>query len=407
MADAAGGLIEIDRTEVSPLPPICTALVQGKKRQDETRSVVIEAELSEIGTIGLHCVDSDSGKRWRLEFDIRSTLETDRQAHTGTGEAAGIIDSDTAAGCAEAIEEVFGKTESGREEKPGRLVKRLQSITESHRNAWPPSLLRDQWQFLMDHHQGRRKSPEHEARWLNLVGFCLRPGYGIAVDDWRVAQTWRTVHAKLAFSAASSRTEAMILWRRIAGGLTAGQQSQLAAPWISVLKNKTMRIEPHEAAEIWRLVGSLERLPVSDKIDFGQAAIDGIGQKKHEKHRPALLWAIGRIGSRQPVYGPLNATIPAEPAWRWVDRLISFDALSTAGEQDSTLTLALVQIARRTGDRFRDLPEAQREQVAAHLSARGAPSHSIELLTTGGKLETEEEAAIFGETLPLGIRLVR
>ena len=195
-----GELIDIDRKEASPLPPICTALVMGKKPQDAEISVVIESELSEIGTVGLYCVDAETGKRWRLDFDIRSTLETDRHAHEGTGEAAGIVDSDTIAECAAAVQAVFGEPIPDQPTaKPARLVKELQSITEMHRDQWPPSLLREQWQILFDHDKGRRKSPQHESRWLNLIGYCLRPGYGVAVDDWRVASVWKALHFKLAF----------------------------------------------------------------------------------------------------------------------------------------------------------------------------------------------------------------
>ncbi|WP_442505503.1 Hsp70 family protein [Novipirellula sp. SH528] len=405
LADSVGTLIEIDRKEVSPLPPICTALVQGKRRSDETIKVVIESELSEIGTVGLFCVDTDSSKRWRLEFDIRSTLETDRDAHAGTGESRGIVDSDTVAQCAAAIESVFG--DSATKLKPNQLVKRLQEITETHRNNWPPSLLRDQWQFLLDNQKGRRQSAQHESRWLNLVGFCLRPGYGVAVDDWRVSQVWRAVHNKLVFPAAASRTESMILWRRISGGLTAGQQVQLAAPWISALKNRTRKVEPHEASEAWRLIGSLERLPVGDKVTLGRIAIEAISNKKNEKIRHALLWAIGRLGSRQPLYGPLNGCVGASEVGDWIESLISLDRSTDTAAHESVWMLALVQIARMTGDRYRDLSPQVRSEVIEYLESKSAPPHYLELLKNVGRLESEEEAAIFGDSLPLGIRLVR
>ena len=29
---------------------------------------------------------------------------------------------------------------------------------------------------------GRARSPAHEVRWLNLAGFCIRPGFGSALD---------------------------------------------------------------------------------------------------------------------------------------------------------------------------------------------------------------------------------
>ena len=237
----------------------------------------VESELSEIGTVGMYCVDADHGKRWKLEFDIRSTLETDRGAHEGTGEAAGIVDTDTVAACADAIALTFG---DNAEIKPNQIVKKLQTLTETSRNGWPPSLLRELWQFLVDDQVGRRKSPQHEARWLNLAGFCLRPGYGVAVDDWRVQQTWRLLHGKLAFAASQSRTESLILWRRIAGGLTAGQQQQLAAPMLASLKGKSGRLEAHEAGEIWRLIASLERLSVPEKVELGQTALKELQTQK-------------------------------------------------------------------------------------------------------------------------------
>ncbi len=403
LADSVGDLVLMDRSEASPLPPICTALVEGKRRESAAASVVIESELSEIGTVGLYCVDRASSKRWRLDFDIRSTLETDREAHAGIGESAGIIDSDTVSECCMVIENLFGESAESSELKPSQIVKRLQSISELGRIQWPPTFLRSLWQCLMDHEPGRRKSAEHESRWLNLVGFCLRPGYGVAVDDWRVSEVWRNVHNKLAFPAAASRTESMILWRRISGGLTTAQQAQLALPLIKTLKGNT-RVEPHEGSEIWRLLGSLERLSANEKSTLGILAIEAIQAKKNEKMHHALLWAIGRLGSRHPAYGPLNGLVDPNEASRWTESLIQTE-LSHAN--DSIRNLAIVQMARLTGDRYRDLPERVRERAADFLDSKGASDDTVTLLRKVGKLNKEEEAAIFGDTLPLGIRLLR
>ncbi len=285
--------------------------------------------------------------------------------------------------------------------KPNQIVRKLQSISETSRHNWPPSLLRELWQFLIDHQQGRRKSPQHEARWMNLAGYCLRPGYGVAVDDWRVQQTWRVLHGKLAFAASQSRTESLILWRRIAGGLTAGQQQQLAAPMFATLLGKSGRLEPHEAGEIWRLIASLERLSVADKIRLGETALKELQRKKNEKLRPALLWALGRLGSRQPAYGPLNTALPIGQVQSWIELLIAIDP------SEPGLPLTIVQLARKTGDRYRDLPEEIRDRAANFLATKSAPDHLVTLLTAGGRLDRDEEAAVFGDSLPLGIRLVR
>ncbi|TWU44523.1 Chaperone protein DnaK [Rubripirellula tenax] len=398
LADNVGDLVDIDRLQMSALPPICTALVRGRRRDELQMNVVIESELSEIGTVGMFCVDVDSGKRWKLDFDIRSTLETDRAAHDGVGESAGIVDTETIGQCANAISATFGDSA---ETKPNRIVDQLQKLTETNRNGWPPSLLREFWQFLMDDEPGRRKSPQHESRWINLVGFCLRPGYGVAVDDWRVATTWRLLHGRLAFAAAQSRTESLILWRRIAGGLTAGQQQQLAAPLLASLQGKSGKLDTHESVEIWRLLGSLERLPVVDKIRLGDIAIEALPRKKNESLRPALLWSIGRLGSRQPVYGPLNTTVPADKVQSWIASLM------TVQIAEPLLPLTIAQLGRMTGDRYRDVPETLRSDAAEFLESSDSSAHLVQLLRDGGSFSRDEEAAVFGDSLPLGIRLVR
>ncbi|QEG38620.1 hsp70 family protein [Roseimaritima ulvae] len=403
LADDVGDLVPMQDGEATALPPICTALVRGRQREQATVRVVVESELSEIGTVGLYCVASDTGKRWKLEFDIRSTLETDRDAHLGSGEAAGILDTETMAACEQTVATVFAPDQQPQEQslKPSRLMKTLQSVIELPKTDWPPSLLRGLWQTLLDVEPGRRQSPQHEARWLNTLGYCLRPGYGVAVDDWRVSQTWRAVHNKLAFPTPASRIESAILWRRIAGGMTHAQQQQLALPLLAGLKGKSGRVEANEAIESWRLLGSLERLDTPTKVELGRLALRQLGQKKHEKLHESLLWAVGRLGSRQPVYGPLNTTVPRDEVAAWVKRLTGLAA------GPATLPLALVQLSRRTGDRFRDLPESEREGVAAWLSAAGVGEHYITLVREGGTLRDDEESAVFGESLPLGIRLAR
>ncbi|OYP39125.1 hsp70 family protein [Rhodopirellula sp. MGV] len=398
LADRAGELIAIDPNAMTPLPPICTALVRGRRREDSLLEVYIESELSEIGTVGMYCVndDGEKRKRWKLEFDIRSTLETDRQSHSGEGEVAGVVDVETVEACANAIVATFAADPTI---KPRDIIPQLETIIGAGRDQWPPTLIRELWQFLLDHETGRRMSPAHEARWLNMSGFCLRPGYGVAVDDWRVQSTWKQLHGKLAFPASQSRTESMILWRRIAGGLTAGQQEQLASPMLANLRSKTRRIEPHEANEFWRLIASLERLKVADKVELGEIALVEMTKKKNERLRSGLLWAIGRIGSRQPAYGPLNSTVPVPKAEFWVKRLIEINPT----EKD--LPLAIAQIARLTGDRYRDLSEEVRKDAANYLDRIDADPHFARLLREGGELGREEQSAVFGDTLPLGIQL--
>jgi hypothetical protein len=326
-------------------------------------------------------------------------------AHETAAEAEGFIDEMTAAACRHVLESVFGEKGT---ENPDSLHRRLADAA-GERREWPTSLLRRIWEMLMELEPGRRKSAQHEARWLNLLGYVLRPGYGLAVDDWRVAETWKTVQGKLAHAAPTSRTESLILWRRIAGGLSQGQQRALAEPLLASVRTLHKRhtsgkgtdptFGPHEAQEVLRLLGSLELLAGETKIELGRMFLQLLPKKKLETLRPAMAWAIGRLGAREPAYGPLNTVVPLEEASQWAMALL---ALSSP---DAMLQFALVNLARRTGDRYRDLDEPLRERVLRWLDQQDAGEHARKLVREGDELAAEEQDRVFGESLPKGLRL--
>jgi hypothetical protein len=156
----------------------------------------------------------------------------------------------------------------------------------------------------------------------------------------------------------------------------------------------------HEEAEVWRLLGHLERLAVGAKIDLGGMLIDLLPKRRMEGSRAALAWALGRVAARSPVYGPLNGVVPADHAAKWLMKFAELEFAEPMG------LLAAVQMARRTGDRYRDVPEKARRLALTWLTDRGAPQHYLTLVAEGGQLESEEQALIVGESLPRGLRVL-
>jgi hypothetical protein len=393
---------------MTPLAPIRTVLKTSKKGETGTIAVNLHARLTEIGTLDLWCSQVDGRRSWRLQFDVRSATQTDVAVHQTAAEREGLLDEAVWQRCASLVEDTFGP---GANDKPEGLVKRLADAVGSSRNEWPTSLLRRMWESLIDREAGRRTSAVHEARWLNLLGFALRPGYGLALDDWRVAETWRRLQGNLAHPAAMCRAEWWILWRRIAGGLTAGQQQALADPLLGPLRalhhqmttgrgrGGEFSVGSHETAEVWRLLGSLELLASPSKIELGNMLLDLLPKRKVEATRPAIFWALARLGARQPVYGPLNTVVPAETAAVWLKKLMQFD------DAEPMSLLAAMQTARRTGDRYRDVPDKLRNHVLDWLARREAPDHFAQLVREVGQLDVEEQGLIFGEALPKGLRI--
>ena len=410
LTDRAGELVAVDREQMTPLPPIRTVLKIAKKDTAATVSVNLHARLTEIGTLDLWCSEVEGRRSWRLQFDVRSATQTDLAAHDAVAEAEGFIDESTWNDVQDLLASTFGP--DGKD-KPERLIKGLSRATKMNRGSWPTSMLRRVWESLMQMEPGRRRSQVHEARWLNLLGFALRPGYGLAMDDWRVAETWRVLHGNLMHATAMCRAEWFILWRRIAGGLAAGQQQALADPLLGPVRGLHRQLTTgkrrggefsfgsHESAEVWRLLGSLELLSVRGKIELAQILLDLMPHRKMDSVRPAIAWALGRIAARLPVYGPLNTVVPVDNVTQWLNRLMKL-----AYDDDPMVQFSVMQMARRTEDRYRDLPDKLRLKVLAWLERNEAPSHFVELVREVGQLDDEEQGLVFGEALPRGLRIM-
>jgi hypothetical protein len=427
LTDKPGELVPVDRERMTPLPPMRTVLRTRKKAASETVAVALHARLTEIGTLDLWCSEVGGRRSWRLQFDVRSATQTDVAAHESAAESEGMVDEAVWNECHALIEKTFvekkgispicAKHPAGPGKldlspfSPDGLVKRLAAAAGMSRNQWPTSLCRRIWEALMEFESGRRRSAVHETRWLNLLGFALRPGYGLAVDDWRVAQTWTTLQGKFAHAAANVRVEGWILWRRIAGGLAAGQQQALAEPLLGMVRSLHRQLTTgkgrgefsfatHETAEMWRLLGSLELLSSATKTELGTMLLDILPKRKMEPVRPAMIWALGRIGARAPMYGPLNTVVQPQTAGDWLVRLMAGKWEAAAERQ-----LAIMQLARRTEDRYRDLPEKLRREAVDWLTLENAPTHFVELVRTGGSLDSDEQGMVFGESLPKGLRI--
>ncbi len=409
LTDTPGEVLPVEPEQMTSLPPIRTVIDAGKKSgKAESVAVNLHARLTEIGTLDMWCAQTDGPRTWRLQFDIRAATQTDQAAHTGEAEQSGIVDETLAQTGRDFIDRTFGT--SSEPIAPEGLIKRLAEALGMPRGEWPPSLLRSLWESACDVEPGRKRSAMHEARWLGVVGYALRPGYGLALDDWRVQQTWRLLQKKLQHPAANVRAEWWILWRRIAGGMLAGQQRALAEPVLAELRAHRRSIESgrggefrpgsHEAAELWRALGSFELLSANEKEELGTIALQLASREKTATIAAAEVWAIGRIGARQPTYGPLNVSVDPEIAGRWIETLL------TMKRPPETASLALMQLARRTDDRYRDVTPKLRERVATWIDDQGGPAHFVQLVRDGGQLETEEQGLVFGEALPRGLRIV-
>jgi hypothetical protein len=378
-----------------------TVLTTGKGATQDTVRASLSAHLTELGTLELAIVERAGPRRWKLAFDVRAATRTELSFHEGAGERAGMIEAGLVEEAARRITELFALSQQ--QLGSASVFKAVEQAVGLPRAEWPVSLLRSLWSTTMALADQRRSSAIHEQRWLNFTGYCLRPGFGYALDDWRVGETWKLFPRGLHYAANETvRAEGWIFWRRVCGGLNTGQQSALAQPQLALLRNLmlgkgSVKIGDHERVEWFRLLAVLERLPVEQRTQLGTWMLQRIEARGSD--RGAAVWALGRLGSRAPLYASIQQIIPADTAASWLRALLP---LSGSPE----LPFTLLSIARRTGDRYRDLDDATRAAAATRLAELNASSHWIHLVTEGGHLDATEQDLAFGDQLPPGLTLL-
>ncbi len=143
-------------------------------------------------------------------------------------------------------------------------------------------------------------------------------------------------------------------------------------------------------------LASLERLPVDIKETLGNQLLERFSGGNLN---PKELWALSRIGARIPFHGSLDKVVPARKISTWLNKL-----LSNNPEASNALAHALVQLARSTGDRGRDLPDTDKGSIIKWLDNVPNGEQYKELINNPeSALGKKEQEWIFGESLPPGL----
>ena len=148
------------------------------------------------------------------------------------------------------------------------------------------------------------------------------------------------------------------------------------------------------------MIASLERLAVQHKLKLGDELMRRMETRKGREDN-VHLWALSRVGARTPLYGPLNLVVPASKVKEWVNQLVKWD-----WPKPDKVAFPLAQLARRTGDRSRDLDDATRTTLADFVRALPGGDRAAILVEQVVALEAREERVALGDTLPAGLRLV-
>ena len=103
------------------------------------------------------------------------------------------------------------------------------------------------------------------------------------------------------------------------------------------------------------MVGAFEGLTAAQKVRAGQICLQRF-------KKLGSWWALGRLGSRQPLAG--GETVDTATASAWLDKVLEADWNTATGADFAAVLLATKTGERRAAVRLRGRPERSRGRVA-------------------------------------------
>lgn len=395
-AEKLGRIIRFNSRRYLPLPPCILKARTGKGE----KQVKLWVTLRETGYLQIFCHEIEGSFSQELHFD----LSDDNHEQKSSDKAPTKRRVPITAAQLKKIDKLLSDCFEG-VIACNSAFKELEQIMGSGRNNWDAEMLRQLFDIFAEPVKEFNKNHETMTLWFRLLGFCLRPGYGVSGDAERVDMIWNMIDNEYDFSNIEFWSDHWVMFKRIAPGLSIERQIALKDKIEQKLfsssrsRSNKRKISQHERNQLWRLLGHLERLPVDEKERLGW----WIARSPLSYGNDMLaLYALGRIGARDLAYASESSMVSQSVTNAWTDHL-----LRRAIPGNSYLDSALRELARKTGDRLVQIDDELRKKVLDTFKKKNRKRTFIKPLVKVAKLNESELAEFIGESLPSGFLWVK
>jgi molecular chaperone DnaK (HSP70) len=373
---------------------------------DATETAVnVAVQMTEVGVLQVTLKATNQRDQWHLDFSIKESTQAasgQTSADQKEQDQAGLLH----ANMGQAEEHLTKCFSSAGQKQAPDLVKALKQDLDAmlgNRDDWNLATSRRLVDKLLSLKSGRMKSAQHERQWLQLMGYCLRPGYGAEDDLARVQQVINITKAGTQHDAAAVWGQYWTLYRRIAGGLSFEQQtvlfkqfSQFYSPSGQRSREKMKALTTRSSDDLIRLVGALEKLELADKM----TTIDWLLKRLSKSSEPdTAWWTLGRIASRHLLCGEQALRIPEDTLYPILDVVLKEDWKKR--KQAGLAAVLMAQVSLEESDKLK----AYRHKIAKKLLKDKCPAQWLARLNSKIEINNDELTALVGESLPIGLRL--
>ncbi|NVK73682.1 MAG: hsp70 family protein [Oceanospirillaceae bacterium] len=364
----------------------------------EETAVTLSVQMTEVGVLQVELNANNQKDQWRLDFSTQVKSKNE----SASADETGLLHANMGQ-AEEHLTKCFSSV--GQKQNPD-LVKSLKQDLDQllgSREDWNLATSRRMVDKLLSLKSGRTKSAQHERQWLQLMGYCLRPGFGATDDVNRVQQVVNVTKAGTQFDTAPVWGQYWTLYRRIAGGLSVEQQthlfkqfSQYYSPRGQRSRDKMKALTTKSSDDLIRLVGALESLSNEDKL----TAIDWLLKRLQKSSEPdTAWWTIGRIASRHLLSGQQEQRIVEDKLFPILEIALKEDWKKR--KQAGLAAVLMSQVSLGESEKL----GAFRKKIANKLKKDKCPAQWLERLESQVEINSDELNALVGESLPIGLRL--
>lgn len=393
-AEEFGRTIKFNSKRYLPLPP---CKLKAKTAKGE-KQVTIRVRLCETGFLQIFCDEVGGSFSQELRFDLD---ESDKHSDVSVAAKRKVpLTSAQLKDISSLLEDIFAE-----KKEYNSVFKELENIVGSDRSTWDAEMLRQLFDVFISYEEQFMQNQSAMTVGCRLLGYTLRPGYGVKGDQERVDKMWKMVFTSFDFTSTEFWAEWWCMWKRIAPGLVPERQLALKNRVESLLfpskkhDKRRRTIVQHERNQLWRLLGHLERLSIDEKKRLGDWILKAPLSFTTDS---VALSALGRMGARELAYAPDNMMVPQNVANEWAMALIK-----KAVPGNSYIDTALREIGRKTGDRLVQIDDQLRKEILDIFKKKLRKKSFIQPLLKAVKLEEKDLQEITGEALPSGFVWVK
>ncbi len=350
--------------------------------------VRLRSTITETGILRVECrpADPNAPGTWLLEFNTRDAVPggaSPTPVAVGGGRLASVL--------ASLREQVLVPAP-----KASKILARIEALLGRERAGWTLPELRQIADVLLALQRALDAGDVRAECWLHLVGYAMRPGFGAVDDEPRMERLWERVSVVPAAHPRRVEVQELVLWRRVAGGLSSERQLALLERHWAGWDERT-----RVSAERIRLLGALEKVPVARKSVLVDWCLrEGLRLVAEGGYAAPCFAALGQLLGRAPFRAGPEQVLPPEVVIEAFDRLRGLDWRSTACRE---LVPAFLGAARIVDDRRLDLPGRALRRIWEKLEDSGASRARLGPLLEFRPLTRAEQSAVYGEALPLGL----